>query len=661
MCGFAGLLPFRSSHPDVLSDHARRMTDALQHRGPDDSGIWADPDGRCVLGFRRLAILDLSPAGHQPMPSRSGRYILAFNGEIFNFQSLREGFIAEGVTFRSGSDTEVILAAVEKWGLEKALEKMIGMFAIALWDREKQELQLARDRLGIKPLYIARTGEGIAFGSELGALTLAPGFDRRLDPDATLTYLRYLFVPAPGSPFAGVKKLIPGHLMRIPANYQGEGLPDSVPFWSVQGAREQGRTRVEKASGPGDPVYARRKTDELEEILSDAVRLRMIADVPVGALLSGGIDSSVVVALMMAHGSHAVRTFTIGFDHREHDESEHARAVAEHLGTNHTELRVTGKDALDLVPELPRIFDEPLADPSQIPTFLVSRLAREQVTVALSGDGGDELFAGYTRHTTGMHLLPRLARIPRVPRRWLGSALGVLPPGAWERAHTLLTGGGGMRLVAQKVNKLSRMMKMDSTSEMYRTLMSNDDAPGRFLPGAEGRWDPLRGSLDGWSRSVALGDMLESDQRYYLPDDLLQKVDRASMAVSLEVRVPILDHRVVEFSWTLPDHLKVREERNKWILREVLYRHVPRGLVDRPKMGFSVPIAQWMRGPLREWARSHLLDAPAGADDFFDRGAVGVAWKEFESGRSERALLLWSTAIFEAWRREWKITEVAAS
>lgn len=659
MCGFAGLLPFRQTHPDVLSDSTRKMTDALEHRGPDDSGIWADPDGRCVLGFRRLAILDLSPAGHQPMASRSGRYILAFNGEIFNFQSLREGFLAEGVSFRSGSDTEVILAAVEKWGLEQALAKMIGMFAIALWDRERQELQLARDRLGIKPLYIARTREGTAFGSELGALTLAPGFDRRLDPDAALSYLRYLFVPAPGTPFAGVRKLTPGHLMRIPANFAGEVLPESTPFWSVEQARAAGLETVASAPPILDGRYARRKTDELEALLSDAVRLRMIADVPIGALLSGGIDSSVVVALMQAEATQPVRTFTIGFDHREHDESDHARAVAGHLGTNHTELRVTGRDALDLVPELPRIFDEPLADPSQIPTFLVSRLARQQVTVALSGDGGDELFAGYTRHTTGMGLIPRLAKIPRVPRRWMGGVLGALPPQAWERAHALLPGTGGMRLVAQKANKLARMMRVDSAREMYRTLMSTDDAPGRFLPLASGGWDPLRAGLEEWGSTATLADMLESDQRYYLPDDLLQKVDRASMAVSLEVRVPILDHRVVEFSWTLPDHLKVREDRNKWILREVLYRHVPRHLVDRPKMGFSVPIAEWMRGPLREWARAHLLDAPAGGS-LFDRTAVGVAWREFESGRSERALLLWATAIFEAWRREWKIADVSA-
>jgi len=636
------------------------MTDALQHRGPDDAGIWVEPEGRCVLGFRRLAILDLSPAGHQPMISRSGRYVIAFNGEIYNFQSIRASFEGEGVSFTSGSDTEVILAAVEKWGLEQALERMIGMFAIALWDREREELLLARDRLGIKPLYIARTSEGIAFGSELGALTLAPGFDRRLDPDAVLAYLRYLFVPAPGTPFASVRKLPPGHLMRIPVAGRGDTLPDPVPFWSIQSVRERGKNTTRGAPSADDREYSSRMTDELEHLLSDAVRLRMIADVPVGALLSGGIDSSVVVALMQAHGTQSARTFTIGFDHPEHDESEHARAVAAHLGTDHTELQVTGRDALNLVPSLSRIFDEPLADPSQIPTFLVSQLARQQVTVALSGDGGDELFAGYTRHTTGMTLLPRLGRVPRIPRRLLGGMLRMLPASAWDRTQSVVGGRESVRLLGQKANKLARMMRGDSTRDMYRTLMSTDDNPGRFLSGAGGQWDPLLSDMERWNGGVSLGDMLASDQRFYLPDDLLQKVDRASMAVSLEVRVPILDHRIVEFSWTLPDHLKVRAGQSKWLLREVLHRHVPRHLIDRPKMGFSVPIADWLRGPLREWARAHLLDERAERDGFFDRHAVESTWNEFESGRTELALVIWAIVLFEAWRREWNIVEILA-
>jgi len=632
----------------------------LKHRGPDDAGIWVEPAGKCVLGFRRLAILDLSPAGHQPMVSRSGRYVIAFNGEIYNFQSIRSSFEGEGFSFASGSDTEVILAAVEKWGLEQALDRMIGMFAIALWDREREELLLARDRLGIKPLYIAKTGEGIAFGSELGALTLAPGFDRRLDPDAVLAYLRYLFVPAPGTPFASVRKLPPGHLMRIPVDGRRDMLPDSSPFWSIQSVRERGKVAATSAPSVDDREYSSRMTDELEGLLSDAVRLRMIADVPVGALLSGGIDSSLVVALMQTNGTRAARTFTIGFDHPEHDESEHARAVAAHLGTDHTELRVTGSDALNLVPSLSQIFDEPLADPSQIPTFLVSQLARRQVTVALSGDGGDELFAGYTRHTTGMTLLPRLGRVPRIPRRLLGGMLRMLPASAWDRAQSVANGHGRVRLLGQKANKLARMMRASSTREMYRTLMSTDDNPGRFLSSAGGQWDPLRSDLESWKGGVSLGDMLASDQRFYLPDDLLQKVDRASMAVSLEVRVPILDHRVVAFSWTLPDHLKVRAGQSKWLLREVLYRHVPRHLIDRPKMGFSVPIAEWLRGPLRDWARMHLLDGSADRDHFFDGRAVEMTWEEFEAGRTDLALVIWAIVLFEAWRREWNIVEMVA-
>jgi asparagine synthase (glutamine-hydrolysing) len=631
------------------------MAELLEHRGPDDAAGWADPSGRVALAFRRLAILDLSSAGRQPMASPSGRYIMVFNGEVYNFEALRASLGIPRGEYRGGSDSEVLLAAVERLGVEAALPRLIGMFALALWDRRDEELWLIRDRLGIKPLYLGRAGSGIAFASELGALTRAPGIDLELDPAALESYLRYLYVPGRATPFRDVRKVPPGHYVRI--RDPGAPLPEPVAYWSLDEVRSAGAAsrRSSPATGDGDAAAV----DELEALLSDAVRLRLIADVPVGALLSGGIDSSLVVALMQRASARPVRTFTVGFQGTEHDEAAHARAVARHLGTEHTELPVSGRDALALVPELAGIFDEPLANPSQIPTQLVSRLARQSVVVALSGDGGDELFAGYNRYTAGPGAARRLARLPTVPRRWLGRALQSLAAPAWDRVARATPGNGRFRLVGQKVHKLARMMEAADAPEMYRVLLSVRDDPARLLNAPAGASaDPIRGMLARAAAPLALDDLLHLDQAFYLPDELLHKVDRASMSVSLEMRVPILDHRVVERSWALPDRFKIRDGETKWILRQILDRHVPRALIDRPKTGFSVPVEDWLAGPLRPWAEDLLLSASPARDALFRRAELAGAWKSFVGGRTETALALWSVVMLEAWRRHWNIEAI---
>ncbi len=662
MCGFAGLLLDPSLGLESLARRLGPMSDALVHRGPDDQGLWEDPEAGVGLAFRRLSILDLSPAGRQPMTSAGGRYRMVFNGEVYNFRSLRDELRSVGVAFRGDSDSEVVVNAVEQWGVGPALERFIGMFALALWDTRERVLWLTRDRLGIKPLYLARVPGGVAFASELGALTRFPGFSSPLDAEAVGLYLRYLYFPAPLTPFRRVRKLRPGHLVRLTAA-DVEGAAESAPlpqgeaWWSVARARADGEAHA-RGNGSGiDPGSDRRAVDDLEALLRDAVSLRMIADVPLGALLSGGIDSSVVVALMQQLSTSPVRTFTIGFDDPAHDESAAAREVARHLGTHHTALPVSGQDALDVIPRLPSIFNEPLADPSQIPTWLVCRLARRDVTVALTGDGGDELFAGYTRHAAGGRLIPRTQRVPALPRRLMGEALQGLREPTWDRLATLLPGGGSVRLAGQKAHKLGRLMKAPTPADAYRTLLSTRAEEFRAGGAVFGEDDPLEELLRHLTaargKGITLSHMLEADQSYYLPDDLLQKVDRASMAVSLEARVPILDHRVVEFSWHLPDAMKIRGGRGKWILRELLYRHVPRALVDRPKTGFSVPLAPWLRGPLQQWA-GDLLTAPSvGAEGIFDGPRLSRAWDDFRAGRSDDALSLWVVLMFQAWRAEW--------
>jgi asparagine synthase (glutamine-hydrolysing) len=639
MCGIAGVLTTAAcGGAGALAEHARRMIAPIAHRGPDDSGVWADETAGVAFGFRRLAILDLSPHGRQPMSSPSGRFVAVFNGEIYNFAVIRCELEACGFRFRGRSDTEVMLAAFDRWGIQQAVRRFAGMFAVAVWDADRRELSLFRDRLGKKPLYIYVEPGLVTFGSELKALVAGPSFDRAIDRVALASYLRYLYVPAPRTIFARAIKLPAAHILTI-ADPARE-LPAPQPYWSLRDVARRGL--ASPVASAADAV------DELQELLSDAVRARMCSDVPLGALLSGGIDSSTVVALMQESSSRPVKTYTIGFDDAAFDEAPHAARVARHIGTEHTELTIAGGDVQRLIPRLPEIFDEPFADPSQLPTLLVSQLARRDVTVALCGDGGDELFAGYNRYVFGTRVLPRVDRLPRGVRRWLAASVGRLTSESLNRL--------GPRL-GERVHKVCDLMTAESVGEMYKSLLSAWKQPERVLAGAhtrptaDGSNDPM---FDEGDPASLLDRMMLADQTTYLPDDLLAKIDRASMAVSLEVRAPLLDHRVVEFSWRLPRSLKVRGTTGKWILRQLLYRRVPQSMVDRPKRGFSVPIDRWLRGPLRPWA-ADLLSADSLRDGgLLEPEPIARAWRDLLDGRRQTGAAVWAVVMFQAWKRQWQ-------
>ena len=652
MCGLAGVLTASGRSQAALADCARRMIAPIAHRGPDDSGLWTDETAGLALGFRRLAILDLSPLGHQPMRSPSGRYVAVFNGEIYNFRELRHELDPPADACRGSSDTAVMLAAFDRWGIRDAVMRFVGMFAIAVWDTEDRQLTLIRDRLGKKPLYVYHEPGLISFGSELKALVAGPSFDRAIDPAAVASYLQYLYVPSPRTIFRRAIKLPPAHLLRLTDPRQP--LPAPEPYWSLDDAARRG------LAGPfaGDD---RDLLDELETLLADAVAIRMHADVPLGALLSGGIDSSTVVALMQRAAHRPVRTFTIGFDDEEFDETTHAARVAAHLGTDHTALRLSGAEAMTLVPQLTEIFDEPLADPSGLPTLLVSQLARRDVTVALCGDGGDELFGGYNRYVYGLRVVPRALQIPRVVRRSIGAGLGCVPASAWDRMRVVASAWPAAPLtrVGERAHKLGRVLRAPSSGHMYRSMLSAWQRPGDVMTAGAladaGRGDdPNTRILDAGEPAHLLDRMMLADQTTYLPDDLLAKVDRASMAASLEVRAPLLDHRVVELSWRLPRAWKVRGTVGKWALRQVLYRHVPAAIVDRPKMGFSVPIDRWLRGPLRPWAESLLPPASGRGDGLLNGAAIARAWRDLQAHRRPVGTGLWAVVMFQAWRARWQ-------
>lgn len=619
------------------------MADTIVHRGPDDGGIWTNVEDGVAFGFRRLAIIDLSTHGHQPMRSRSERFTIVFNGEVFNHEELSQELRALGHAFRGHSDTEVILAAFEQWGVEAAVTRFIGMFAIAAWDGEESCLYLIRDRLGIKPLHVYHRAGTVAFASELKSIRALPDFKAEIDTDSLASFFRYLYVPAPRSIYRCVYKLLPGHLLRI--DNPGVALPESRPYWSLEDASSRGlRAPFEGAEHEA--------VDALEAALRDAVRLRMRSDVPIGAFLSGGVDSATVVSLMQEISERPVRTFTIGFDVGEHDESEEASAVARHLGTDHNTLRLDGKSALDLIPLLPDTFDEPLADPSQLPTYLICRSAREEVTVALSGDGGDELFAGYNRYLYGSRMIPRAARLPLVSRKLIASGLRSVRPATWDRLSRGFSSlsGSGLRLAGEKAHKLAKLLENRDSAEMYSSLVSAWQNPP--IAGSSGLEERSTSVLKDDSLSI-LERMMLADQGAYLADDLLAKVDRASMAVSLEVRVPILDHRVVELSWRLPERLKLRDGQSKWILRQVLERRVPRELMDRPKVGFSVPLSQWLRGPLRPWAEDLLSSRNLSRTAELDVQAIRELWAGFLARDHNDHLAIWTVLVYQSWYNRW--------
>jgi asparagine synthase (glutamine-hydrolysing) len=638
----------RQSDPEALGSQLGTMTAAIRHRGPDDEGFWTDADGRVGFGFRRLAILDLSEHGHQPMQSASSRFTIVYNGEVFNHLELRRELEGRGHRFRGHSDTEVILAAFEEWGVIRAVQRFVGMFAIAAWDAKERRLSLVRDRLGKKPLFVYARPGMITFGSELKALMAVPEFDRTLDMDAVSAYLRYLYVPAPATIFRHTHKLLPGHVLTI--EDPREPLPDSTPYWSA----------VEAATaGIADPFRGSdaEAVDELEGLLTDAVRRRLQADVPLGALLSGGIDSSTVVGLAQATTRDPVKTFSIGFTEGEYDESAHAARVARHLGTDHTELRMTGEDALAVVPNIPDLFDEPLADPSQIPTYLVCGLARREVTVALTGDGGDEVFGGYNRYLHGSRLIGRVGRIPRPVRSAISAGISGVSPESLGRAYRAvapaLPAKLQHRLPVEKILKFNELLRRESPTEMYRSLLSAWQHPEQLLADGRATHTRVESMLASHASMAPAEWMMLTDQATYLPDDLLAKVDRASMAVSLEARVPILDHRVVEFGWRLPLDMKLRNGETKWALRQVAYRHVPRSLLDRPKMGFSVPIADWLRGPLRAWGEDLLFSGALEREGTLRVTPIREAWNRLQTGQTSSPLGLWAVLIFQSWRARW--------
>jgi asparagine synthase (glutamine-hydrolysing) len=621
------------------------MADRLVSRGPDDRGHWADDAAGIALGHRRLSVVDLSAAGHQPMLSHDGRFVVAYNGELYNTGELRAQLEREaGITaWRGHSDTEVLLEAIAAWGVEQALRRTVGMFALALWDRRQQRLTLARDRIGEKPLYYGAFGGALLFGSELKALTAHPAWRGEVDRDALVLYARHGYVPAPYSIYRGVAKLAPGCLAEFAA---GSTAARVRPYWSALQAALAG---IASPRTEPEPVLV----DELDALLRQAVRGQMVADVPLGAFLSGGIDSSTVVALMQAQSGRPINTFTIGFDEAEYNEATHAKAVAQHLGTHHTELYVTPEQARGVIPKLPQIYCEPFADASQIPTFLVCELARRHVTVALSGDAGDELFGGYNRYLLAQRIWGGLSAVP-LPLRRLGvRALLAVPTTGWDRALSALRLALPRQLrvpnPGDKVHKLAAVLAQEDLDGVYRRLVSQWPSPGAMVPGGVAPPTPLLNPAGLEGLKTPLQRMTYLDMVGYLPDDILVKVDRAAMAVSLETRVPLLDHRVVEFAWHVPAQHKVRDGRGKHLLRRVLERYVPRSLFDRPKMGFGVPIDQWLRGPLREWA-AHLLDpAVLRRQGYFAVEPIEKAWAEHLHGSRSHQYPLWVVLMFQGW------------
>lgn len=643
MCGIAGAL---GAGVQVSEEQIGRMIASIGHRGPNDRGVWSDTSRGVGIGQARLSIVDLSSAGHQPMASESGRYIAVFNGEIYNHEDLRQelALANRAPVWRGHADTETLLAGFDAWGVESTVKRAVGMFALAVWDRDASALVLGRDRLGEKPMYYGWSRGVFLFGSELKALRAHAAFSAGVDRNALAAFLRYGYIPAPQSIYVGIRKLPPATLLTISA--AGGTSAEPQPYWSLLDVARAGML---------DPVTG---SDEdalrlLEAQLSQAVSAQQMSDVPIGAFLSGGIDSSTIVALMQAQSSRPVHTFTIGFHSAQFNEAVHASAVAKHLGTDHTELYVTSEQAQAVIPNLATLYDEPFADSSQIPTFLVSQLARRRVTVSLSGDAGDELFGGYNRYTWGRKVLG----VPAPLRRLAGAGLTALSPTSWDRVYTALQPGLPsslhMRMPGHKVHKLADVLSVRSDSRLYQRLISIWQNPddvvigGRDATDTARAWDALSDFPSAEARMMAL------DALGYLPDDILCKVDRAAMGVSLETRVPFLDHRVVALAWRLPLHMKIRNGQGKWLLRQLLYKYVPRELIERPKMGFAVPIDAWLRGPLREWAEALLAESRLREEGYLQPQIIRERWADHLSGRRDWQYPLWNVLMFQAWREQW--------
>jgi asparagine synthase (glutamine-hydrolysing) len=640
MCGIAGYWHTKST-PEHPLEFLNRMGTALAHRGPDDSGTFHDVEAGIGLAFRRLSILDLSAEGHQPMVSASGRYIIVFNGEVYNFEEIKTEVGTHN--WRGRSDTEVMLEAFERWGVEPAVQRFVGMFAFGLWDRQERKLHLVRDSLGIKPLYYGRAGSAFVFASELKAIWQHPDFNGEIDRDALALYMRHNYVPSPHCIYKGLQKLQPGCILTLDS---ATVAPQIRRYWS---AREVARAGQQSPLRVGDAEAV----EQLHQLLLRAVRLRMISDVPLGAFLSGGVDSSTVVALMQAQSQRPIKTFTIGFHEEGYNEAVDAKRVAQHLRTDHTELYISPKEALDVVPMFPAMYDEPFSDPSQIPTYLISKLARHDVTVSLSGDGGDELFGGYDRYALTKYIWNFMKAFPVPIRTLAASMLQAVPPDRMDTAFRMLLPLLPKSLhhgaLGDKAHKLADLFSLDGPQALYYRALSHWKNPSEIvLNSCEP--DTVRECIAEISANTSIEEsMMLTDLLQYLPDDILTKVDRASMAVGLEARVPLLDHRVVEFAWKLPLKLKIRRRSTKWILRQVLQRYVPRNLTERPKMGFGVPIDRWLRGPLRDWAESLLSEQTLSGHGLFNVQHIRKKWREHLSGDRNWQYLLWDVLLFQDW------------
>jgi len=626
------------------------MVAAIHHRGPDNSGVWCEDSVPLVFGHARLSILDVSTSGHQPMQSACGRYTLVFNGEVYNHHDLRNELVGQNifVSWRGRSDTETLLACFSAWGVENTLRKMIGMFAFALWDRQEQCLTMARDRLGEKPLYWGWVGNALIFASELKAIKTYPGYKADIDRNSIALLLRYGYIPAPHSIYAGIEKLLPACFIRIPLTGDIALSKAAQPerYWSVATVVAHGLNHPFQGN-ESDAV------DRLEDCLMRSVGGQMAADVPVGAFLSGGIDSSLVVALMQAQSAAPVRTFTIGFDEAGYNEAEHAAAVARHLRTVHTELYVKGSDALAVIPALPSIYCEPFSDSSQIPTFLLARMTAEHVKVSLSGDGGDELFGGYKRYLFFSRIWSVLQRYPLSVRRILSAFLLVSPSWFWKEGYKLarpfLPRSFHVSMPEDKIKKISKVLILSDSEDFYRNLVSICKHPEKLLVGNfKGNRKRLEEGY--WTKNTAFEHtMMAADMQMYMPDDILVKVDRAAMANSLETRIPMLDHKVVELAWQMPLHYKIRNGQGKWLLRQLLYRYVPKELIERPKMGFGIPLAIWLRGPLREWAEDLLSATRLRQEGYFKPEPICAMWQEHVDGKKNWHHELWCVLMFQAW------------
>lgn len=654
MCGIAGILEAGVLSPAESRADLQRMAAAIAHRGPDDEGVWLDASAGVGLAHRRLSILDLSPLGHQPMLSASGRSVVSFNGEIYNHAELRAELAERGHTFRGGSDTEVLLAACEEWGVRGALERCRGMFALALWSAPERTLHLARDRFGEKPLYYALDDGRLIFGSELKALRAHHAFRGEVSRDALALYLRRGYIASPHTIYRNVRKVCPGSLVTVRRDGRALSIREQ-PYWrpaAVSGrvSFQALRDAAENAGGR-ESEGARRALDEVHGALEEAIRLQMVADVPVGAFLSGGIDSSLVVSLMQRASARPVRTFSIGFAEREFDEAPFARAIARHLGTDHTELTVTPRDALAMIPRLAEVYDEPFADPSQIPTMLLCQLARRHVTVSLSGDGGDELFGGYGRYFEVQRRWGRIRRVPAGVRRGAARLIALAPRRALDLAGgpASLAGVRNARAIADALQRRAAQWRARTLPEYYHLVGSFWPSPGELVPGARELDDPASRPEDWPARASDIAHMMYVDTRLYMPDDVLVKVDRAAMAVALETRVPLLDPRVAQAAWRIPLEVHLRDGSGKWVLRQLLERHVPRALFERPKMGFGVPINRWLRRELAEWAGDLLAPARLKREGYFAPALIERCWQQHRTGAANWSTPLWIVLMFQSW------------